>query len=240
MNVVGKIKTQIKRNRYGKLFLEQYGFKTTVLAVCSVVINIGFAAVNLVSAIKYASVWYGSLAGYYGALILFRSIVISVNLACGKKYSGDKSRLGLSKLKIFLVSGAVLVILEIAMCVAVTQMIISERPAKSGTIMAITTAVYAFYKITMATVNLSKARKHGDLAVQALRNLNFAAACMSMVSLTVLLLSTFGEADEKAFLVAIKAGVGFAACATVLGIASYMIIMSVSKLKKEKENGQEQ
>lgn len=224
---IEKIKTRIKSTRYGKKFLEEYGFKTAVLAVCSLIINLVFAVMNGVSGIRYSSLWYGSLAAYYIMLIAFRGGVIAVDLNRKRRLTDEGAYLR-SQYKIRLGSGAFLVIVQIAMCVSVTQMVLSQRPQSGGQIMAISTAAYTFYKATMAIINIVKAGRRGNPVAQALRELNFADACMSMVSLTVLLITVFdeGEGDEM-FLM--KALVGFFACALVLAAATFMIVSSVKE-----------
>lgn len=238
MKPIEAIKQRIKRNRYGKMFLEQYGFKTMTLSVCSAAINLGFAIANLVSAIWYRSAWYGSLAGYYAALILFRVAVVVSDTKGRKKYADDEQGYAVLQNKIELAGGAFLVIVEIAMGAAITVAVLFGRPVKTGRIMAISTAAYAFYKITMAIVNMVKAKNHGNPVVQSLRNLNLADACMTMVSLTVMMLTTFGEEEaEGTFMLTMEAAVGFAACAVVLVLATVMIVRSVKRINKEKDNG---
>lgn len=100
--------------------------------------------------------------------------------------------------------------------------------------MAITNAAYTFYKMTMAIYNLIKARKFNDPTVQALRNINFADACMALVSLTVILLSTFGEPDADSGLIILKALVGFAACAVIIAMAIRMVVVGHKQKKLTK------
>ncbi|MCM1546721.1 MAG: hypothetical protein NC033_06800 [Clostridiales bacterium] len=233
MKIFGKFKERIKRNRPDKTFSERYGFKTLVLAVVSLVISVAFAVFNGVIGVLERSVWYGALAAYYIMLILFRGGVIAALRACKKRYEGDGDKLALSQHKIHLASGAFLVITEVAMATAVAQMVMSAPPASSGEIMAIATAAYTFFKITTAIINLVKAKKYADPVSQSLRCLSFADACMSMVSLTVVLLTTFGGGDDDGFLLTMKACVGFAACAVVLALATVMIITSAKKLREE-------
>ena len=90
----------------------------------------------------------------------------------------------------------------------------------------------------MAIINLVKANKHADPVSQALRNLNFADACMSMVSLTVLMLTTFDKEESGTFSMAMKACIGFAACAAVLTIATVMIVKASKKLRKRTDDKQ--
>lgn len=231
MKIKDKIREVISRNRLGKAFLEQYGFKTLALAFLSLIISVAFALFNGVIGVLERSVWYGSLAAYYITLIIFRSSIIAVDRVCKGRNYAEKQLLNAQN-KIHLASGGFLVITEIAMAAAITQMVIFPAPVKRGQILAIATAAYAFTKISFAIYNLVKAKKYADPVSQSLRCLSFADACMSMVSLTVVLLVTFSQEGEETFIMYMKAGVGFAACAVVLALATYMIITSAKKLGK--------
>ena len=223
-----KLKDIIKNSKIGKK-LSEYSFKTLILALISLIITVVFAVFNAVFGVLEKSVWYASLAAYYIMLILFRSGVILADSVCRKR--AEEEALLSAQTKIFLASGAFLVITEIAMAAAVTQMVIYGTPVARGEILAIATAVYAFTKISLAIYNLVKAKKYADPVSRSLRCLNFADACMSMVSLTVVLLTTFGNEEEAQTIIYLKAFAGFAACALVLALATYMIISSVKKLK---------
>lgn len=233
-----KITEKLKTNKLAANVLEDYDFKTKFFALISFVITIAFAVMNLVSAIRYRLVWYGALAAYYFVLILFRGGVLFANKKCAHKYAENADEYEKSKLRIYLASGAFLIILEFAMVGAVTQMMLSERPAQSGEIMAITNAAYTFYKIIMAVCNLVKARKLNDPVTQSLRNLNFADACMSVVSLTVLMLSTFDTAESAGAMRYMKYIVGFVVCAVIIAMAAFMIIRADKKLKSLTANGE--
>lgn len=230
MKFIDKVKDRISRNRLGKAFLEEYGFRTLLFAFLSLIFSVAFAVFNGVFAVLEHSVWYGSLAAYYVMLILFRSGIMIADRACKKRLS-DCDKLLTAQNKIHLASGAFLVVTEIAMAAAITQMVIFTPIVNRGKIMAIANAVYAFTKITTAVFNLIKAKRFADPVSQSLRCLNFADACMSMVSLTVVLLTTFGESNEDSFLLAMKACVGFAACVIILALATYIIITSAKKLR---------
>lgn len=66
------------------------------------------------------------------------------------------------------------------MAAAVTETVLSRRAADFDEITAIANAAYTFYKMTMAIVNLVRAKRFSDPVVQALRNVNFADACMAI------------------------------------------------------------
>ena len=234
MKLIERVKERISKNRLGKMFLEEYDFKTMALALLSLIISIAFAIFNGVFGILERSVWYGTLSAYYITLILFRSGVILADKLC-KKRNYDEDKLLTVQNKIYLASGAFLVITEIAMAAAVTQMVMFSTPVTRDEIIAITTAAYTFTKIGFAIYNLVRAKKFADPVSRSLRCLNFADACMSMVSLTVVLLTTFSQEEDAGMIMYLKAGAGFAACVAVLALATYMIIVSTKKLRKKED-----
>lgn len=224
-----------KTKHFFRRLRSEYGLKTTVFALFSLALSVAFAVVNGIIALSAHSIWYGALAVYYILLILFRGAAIAADRLSKRLCGSDRVYAGVRN-KIYLGCGAFLVIIQIAMCMAVTQMVIYGTPVRGGKIFAIATAAYAFYKMTMAIVHLVKAKKYADPVSQALRNLNFADACMSMASLTVLMLSVFDGGEEAAFSITVKACSGFAACIAVLFVASAMIVKAVKNIKENPKN----
>lgn len=227
----GRFKAIVKSNKLTANITENYGFKTLMFSLFSFAFTVAFAIMNLVSAIRYGLIWYYAISAYYFFIIIFRGGIIYAESKFKKKFSDNPAEYLKRKWRTYLSGGVVLSFLEIAMAVAVTEMMLSRRPIESGEIMTIANAAYTFYKMTMAILNLVKAKKYNDPVIQALRNINFADACMSITSLTVIMLSTFGDADG---MIALKACVGFAACAATIAVAGLMIVRGLKEIKKTK------
>lgn len=209
--------------------MENYDLKTMLFSLCSFGITVAFATMNLVNAFKYRLIWYASISAYYFVLILFRGGIMLADKKLRKKFDDDDTAYVRAKWRIYLAGGAILILLEMAMAVAVTEMLFSRRPMNRSQVMVIANAAYTFYKMTMAIYNLFKAKKFGDPVVQALRNINLADACMSMASLTVFMLATFGEGAEG--LLILKAMAAFAACAVIIVMSAVMIVKAKKELK---------
>ena len=236
-----KIREKLQANAFTANVLEDYDFKTAVFALLSFAITVAFATMYLVSAFMYQLIWYGAIAAYYFVLIFFRGGVLFADRKCAKRFADNADEYEKCKWRIYLASGAFLIFLEFAMVGAVTQMMLSERPAQSGVIMAIANAAYTFTKIALAIYHLVKARKLSNPVTQSLRNLNFADACMSVVSLTVLLIATFDGAESTAAMQYVKYIAGFVSCAIIIAIATLMILRATRKLKSLKgESADEQ
>lgn len=223
------IKKLLESNKITKRVMENYGYKTTLFSLCSTVITLTVVAMNAVSAIRYSSFWYATLATYYFVLLLFRGVILFFNDRVEKSKTTDAKIRVVSYWKIYLFVGAFLVFLELSMTAVVVTMLSLKRPVPSGQIMAIATAAYAFYKMGTAIYNVFKARKFQLPAIQAIRNVNFADACISIFSLTVLLCETFGESESNVYLKALS---GFFCLAAVIFVASVMIIRANKNIKR--------
>lgn len=225
-----KLRPFLKSCRFTKI-MYNYGFRTLLFSFLSLSLHVAFAIVNGVNAVKFRSVWFTSLAVYYGALIAFR-----VGVALGGKRAYDKYRLGdkdgylYDSLRIYFGGGIALFILQGAMAGAVVQMVTTSRPMESGFGYPIVTALYTFWRMGLAVYNIFRAKKYNNYVIQALRNLNFANACISMVSLTVLLIAVFGGGG----MTTLKSVVGFGACAVTIAVALKMTVKGGRELKEFK------
>ncbi len=232
-----RITEMLLKNRFTANMLENYGYKTFVFSFFSALTTLFFAIINLISAIKYRLIWYSAISAYYFILMIFRGGILLSDTRNKRNYGSNSEEYKNKKWNIYLSGGIILLFLEIAMMVAVTEMMLSRRPMYTGEIMAIANATYTFYKVGMAIYHIVKARQFNDPISQSLRNVNFADACMSMVSLTVLMLSTFGENES---LIYIKASVAFFVCALIIVLAVMMIIRArkqIILIKGEKTHG---
>ena len=107
-------------------------------------------------------------------------------------------------------------------------------------ITAIAMAAYTFTAFTLAIVNAVKYKKYNSPVFSASRAINLAAACVSMLTLTSTMLTTFS--DETMDVLTQKlmlGGVGVAVSGVVVTMAVYMIVKSTRKLKTEVQNGEQ-
>lgn len=233
---IGEFKRKIKSNRVTAKFFENYGYKTTITSLISLVTTLIIVLMNAVSAIKYSLTWYLTLAVYYFLLLTLKGAILFLRGKVNKNARLSLSEKKLFSWRLYLAVGALLIVLEFATAAVVGVMLFNKRPIESGNIMAISTAAYAFYKMSMSIYNLKRARRFKSPTVQALRNLNFADACTSIFSLTMLLSDTFLNGNNIDF---IKIGVGIACLGAIIALASVMIIRAkknVIAIKGELKN----
>ncbi len=118
MKLKEKVATALS-NKFGhselfRSFADDYGFRTLILAIVAIIINVAFAAVNLVTAIIFNSAWYGVFAGYYLFIALQRSAVLITHRIIGRKCEAPE-KLTAAKWKTYIANGTVFIPLDIAL-----------------------------------------------------------------------------------------------------------------------------
>ena len=217
----------LEKRQFSAALLHDFGFRTLAFAVVASIINAAYVAVNGASAIIYGSVWYASMTAYYLALALLRGGVLYADRRVKRQLAdGGPER---AKHKIYLGCGIALLVLEFALIAAVTQLVMDEEHARTGLIFAISTAAYSFYKLIIAIVNMVRARRYSDPAVQCFRNINLVDALVSLLSLEVTMIATQG--GSMPVMTAVS-GAAVSAFNMILGVI--MIVQAARALKREK------
>lgn len=225
---------RLKRGRAGRFFSD-YGVRTSVFAALSFLINAAYVAVNSVTAAYYLSIWYACMAAYYFSLMLVRGGVLYFDRRAIKKFADNENAQQILKTKIYLGCGIALLVLEFALAAAVVQMVTDDSHVRTGIVVAIATAAYTFYKFILAVVNIVRAKRFRDPAVQCLRNINLVDALVSMLALEITLVSSVGTSSQ---MLAMNAVMGAAVCLVTIVTGIVMIVQAAGKLRGIKHGRQ--
>ena len=96
-------------------------------------------------------------------------------------------------------------------------------------------AVYTFTSFTVSIVSMVKFKKHNSPVFSAAKAISFAAACVSMLTLTSTMLTTFGNGSIGAIEQKIMLGsVGAVVSGIVVSMAIGMIVKGSKKIKQLK------
>lgn len=224
------------RNR--KKIFRDYAFRTTVTSSVSFVINFGYAVFQAVLAVLSRSVWLGALAGYYACLCFMRGFLLFRRKTNAGK---EESEASLQSAISYRNCGYFFLFLTLVFSAAVVQMVLSEKGFRFEGLMIYVAAAYAFYKIILATVNISKARKQSDLIVRSLRNVNLADALVSILALQTAMFRSFGSEGIKVG--KFNGATGAAVCLLIAATGIVMAVngaMKVKRLKAERKNDTEE
>lgn len=226
--IKGKVVGSAVKHRFTREFVQDYGFRTLVFACISFAVNAAYAVFEGVMGIVYHSVWRGCLSVYYIILTVVRGIIIVRERACRKRGEDEYESL-VRRIRVYGMCGGGLVVLDLAMCGAVTLMILTDNTVAYPGLSIFMSAAYTFYKIIAAAVHLSKAKKTYDPVVQALRNINLADALISVAALETAMLASFGGGED---MIPLRAATGFAVCAATVVMGALMAARAAAESRR--------
>ena len=173
--------------------------RTLKFALASLVFNMAFASYHLVMGLVTSSWWLLTLGSYYLILSIVRFVVL-------RSKSGERF--------IAKFTGWMLILLSIPLAGTVILSVLRDRGHERHMIVMIAMAAYAFTKITLATIELIKARRSTSATLITLRNISFADAFVSIFALQRSMLVSF-EGMTETEIVIMNATLGSAVCVIV-------------------------
>ncbi|MBO5050745.1 MAG: hypothetical protein J6D31_00960 [Clostridia bacterium] len=170
--------------------------RTLKLALVSLIFNMAFAIYHLVLGSLANSWWLLTLGSYYLILSIVRFVVLR---------SQSKERF------VTKFTGWMLIVLSIPLVGTVILSVVRDRGHELHIIAMIAMAVYAFTKITLATIKLIQSRHSNSATLITLRNISFADAFVSIFALQRSMLVSF-EGMTETEIVIMNATFGSAVC----------------------------
>lgn len=184
--------------------------KTPMTALVSMILNMVFSVYHIVLGILTHSWWLFTVGFYYVILSIVRAIVLS------KKEE---------KRSTAIFAGIMLMVLSLPLAGTVILSFMKDRGTVFHEIIMITIALYAFTKITLATVKLIKSRNSPSVKVITLRNISLATAFVSIFSLQRSMLVSFEGMSES--------GIRMMNLATGSAVCVIVFLLGLNLLKKE-------
>ena len=187
-------------------------------------INFAYGIFKIVSGVILGSAWIGC-DGIYN----FAQAMIQLFQILGRKKAGTLAQ----QWRSYRFCGVLVLLMHLTLTGIVFQMINWNRAEEQGEIMVITTAFFAFYKITTSFISIAKDRKHVHPVDSSIRMLNLAQAIFAIFSLQASMFHTFGTGEEWEHLLNIITGC--AVCLSVVSIGIYMIRRGNREIKTLQE-----
>ncbi|MBR6795506.1 MAG: hypothetical protein IKM52_05325 [Clostridia bacterium] len=222
-------------NQYARKWQDDAHLRINVSLYGSLAWNTLYGIFQLWLGFFHHTFWFCSIGIYYICLAVMRLFLVNHT----RKYApGEKMRTELVKYR---ACGWIFLLMNLALSLIVFFMLYWNRTFTHHMITAITMAAYTFTAFTTAIINVVKYKKYNSPVYSASKAISFAAACVSMLTLTSTLLTTFGDETMSVMKQKIMLGsIGIAVSAMVVILAVFMIVMGTKKLhalKKEVENG---
>lgn len=214
-----------RENKYMNTLIKNEQLRTVVLTLPGMGLNLIYAVFNGVIGITDHSAWYGSLSAYYILLCAMRfTAVFSVNKFHIEQQGhmhcfGEVSK---REWNVYKKCGYMLSVLSVALCGAVIMLVTGEGGKKYSGLLIYAVATYTFYKFIMAVIHVVKNRKEKSALMLTLRNISYADAIVSMLSLQSALFHAFGQNAGE--LIPIMNGItGGIVCIAVFTLGRYMV-----------------
>lgn len=209
----------------GRLIKENT-FRTQIALYPGFLINVVYVIWKLSFGIYYNSAWFISLALYYFVLAWMRLSLI-------RPFSVKEGEIRKkAELKRYRLCGVSLLVINIALSGIVVLAVKKENGFTYPGYMIYVMAMYAFYAVITAVINLVKYRKYGSPILSAAKVISLTTAMVSMFSLESAMLAQFADASQTAFKKIMTECTGGVICVIVIGMAVYMMFRSTKEIRK--------
>lgn len=222
-----KLMQKIASSAFGNQYLHDPAFRGSVSIYQGMIVNFLYVLFRIAAGIRYASVWFISMAVYYMVLGGLRAYLIS---SYRRREAG-----GLSfEYCCYRRTAWLLFLLNIPMGGMIVLMVRTNSGFFYPGYIIYLSALYTFYTMAVSIVNLVKFRKLGSPILSAAKVLNFVSAMMSILGLQTAMISRFSVNGEN-YRRLMNAVTGGFVYGIVVMIAVYMLLHS-RKIRKKGES----
>ena len=168
-------------------YLNDLAFRGNVSIYQGMAVNAFYVVFRIVAGIRYASVWFISMAVYYLVLGGLRAYLI----VCYRRRDPELEH------RCYHTTAWLLFLLNIPMGGMIVLMVRTNSGFSYPGYIIYLSALYTFYTMVTSIQNLVKFRKLGSPILSAAKVLNFIAAMTSILGLQTAMISRFSENGES-------------------------------------------
>lgn len=168
-------------------YLNDLAFRGNVSIYQGMAVNAFYVVFRIVAGIRYASVWFISMAVYYLVLGCLRAYLI----VCYRRRDPELEH------RCYHTTAWLLFLLNVPMGGMIVLMVRTNSAFSYPGSIIYLSALYTFYTMVTSVLNLVKFRKLGSPILSAAKVLNFIAAMMSILGLQTAMISRFSENGES-------------------------------------------
>lgn len=227
-SIIKAIKKFKSENKYYLKYKEDVNLRINISLYASLVLNISYSVFQLCLGLYHNSFWFYSMAVYYILLSLVRFYLVNYT----KQYKpGDKVLLEYKKYNF---CGWIMLLMNTAVTVIIFFIIHFDRTFYHHQITTIALAAYTFLTFSLSIYNFIKYRKYNSPVYSAAKTINLICACVSMMTLTTTMLTTFGSNDVLEFKKILLGIVGGLVSVFILATSIQIIVYTRKKIKEIK------
>lgn len=226
-----RLQPGIEKNPFAKRVVSDYRYRTVLFAVPGLILNILFAVFNGLIGIRSRSAWYVTLAVFNGFLSLMRFAAVRYERrGSGREWTKE---LAVEEISVYRYCGILLIFMTIALAGAVVLLVHSEGGKTYPGYTIFIVAMYTFYKVIAAVINVVKAGKLKSPLLMAIRSIGYVNACVSLLFLQTAMLTSFGNGMVE-MEVRMNGMTGIAVCMMSLTVGIHCLI-SAAKMRRQLE-----
>ncbi|MCM1090022.1 MAG: hypothetical protein NC092_11885 [Butyrivibrio sp.] len=228
VKIIVSVRKFMRRYHYTSLYLDDIEFRARVSLYSGLAINLFYAVFKCATGVIFRSAWLWAIGIYYVMLSVIRFTLLRNVRITDSKVCGVERKL--HEYKSARLCGILMFALNIAMGGMTVQMIWQNRSYEYKGYIIYISALYAFYSLILAVVNVVKFSKIDNAILSAAKILALAGALMSMFALQTAMFSSFGGGEElqRTF----NTITGSAVLAITAGMAVFMIVRANICLKR--------
>lgn len=219
---------RLHENKYADKYMTDVAFKTHVSLYGSLIINLIYVLVNAISGIIYKTYWFGIFAVYYGIIAVMRFLLVRYvkENPIGHNYLGELKRARLC--------AGILLTVNLALSAVVLMMVYFDRGFHYQGFLIYVIALYTFYIITTAIIDMVKYRKYKSPVMSITKIIKMTSALFSMLFLETAMFAQFGAdtSPEAKRIMIMATGAGISVAVVVMAI--YMIVQTSKEIKLSK------
>ncbi len=215
---------------YVDKYRKNYSIRGTVSMCFVILVAIGNVVFRLFEAFHYRSLWYFSIASYYGALFVLNAIILIAYIKI-KKIPNQTEREE-KELEVSRIIGYLMTILAFAMEGMLIEMIVFGHSYQRRGIYIWFSAAYVIYALIVAIKNIVTFKKSGSELLITAKLVRMAEALMALVALQATLIYSFGNPEDRALRRSLMSANGNLVTILIIAMTIYLIVANTKKLKK--------
>ena len=198
---------------------EDYHFRTVYTTRISAFITFGFTVFNGMIGFLYRSVWNISICIYYVLLAVVRRIVVR-----SQRKTVDKNQDKEIIKKTYVVTHIILILIDVALVVPISLMVIGARNYTFGMIPAIAMAAYTTYRMTMSIIHYLKSKRNENRFIRVIRTINLQDTLVSALTLQNALIIANGDDMASMMRLTMWTSAGIWGVILLFTVKSFMMI----------------
>lgn len=228
IKIIVSFRRFMRRYKYTSMYLDDIEFRAKISLYSGLAVNMFYAVFKCATGVIFRSAWLWAIGIYYVMLSVIRFTLMHNVRITDKKEHGTARKI--HEYKSARLCGIMMFALNIAMGGMTIQMIWKNRSYEYKGYIIYISALYAFYCLINAVVNVVKFAKIHNPILSAAKTIALAGALMSIFALQTAMFSAFGGGEK--FQRLMNTITGSAVCSIVMGMAVFMIVRANICLKK--------